>query len=95
MDKLTLRDVSVAGKRVLVRVDFNVTARRQREDHRRHAHWASMPTIYYLLENGAAVVLMSHLGRPKGKPNPKYSLAPVAARLQELLGASNSGKVRA
>ncbi len=85
MNKKTVRDIEVAGKRVLVRVDFNVPIQEgQITDDRRIRE--SLPTIQYLLERGATVILMSHLGRPKGSRNPKYSLRPVAERLSTLLG---------
>src|SRR5213082_87708 len=86
MDKMTVRDVDVHNRRVLVRVDFNVPLDENQQITDDTRVRASLPTIEYLIEQGAAVILMSHLGRPKGKPDPKYSLAPVATRLQELLG---------
>ena len=86
MNKLSVRDVDVAGRKALVRVDFNVPLDENLQITDDTRIRASLPTIRYLLENGAAVILMSHLGRPKGGPNPKYSLKPTATRLQELLG---------
>ena len=85
-NKKTIEDVDVAGKRVLVRVDFNVPqdeAGKITDDRRIRA---ALPTIQFLVEHQARVVLASHLGRPKGGPEPKFSLRPVAERLSELLG---------
>jgi phosphoglycerate kinase len=85
MNKQTIKDINVKGKRVLVRVDFNVPMEGgQVTDDRRIR--AALPTLNYLLEQGASVILMSHLGRPKGGPDPKYAMGPVALKLQELLG---------
>jgi phosphoglycerate kinase len=85
MNKKTIKDIEVEGKRVLVRVDFNVPMENgQVTDDRRIR--AALPTINYLLEHGASVVLMSHLGRPKGGPDPQFAMDPVAAKLGELLG---------
>jgi phosphoglycerate kinase len=84
MNKKTIRDIDIAGKRVLMRVDFNVPLDgRTITDDRRIV--AALPTIRYALDKGAKVILMSHLGRPKGGPAVKYSLSPVAERLEELL----------
>ena len=85
MDKKTIRDIDVNGKRVLVRVDFNVPIKNGavNDDTRIRA---ALPTLNYLLDHGASLVLMSHLGRPKGGPDPKYTMQPVVGRLSELLG---------
>src|SRR2546422_1212231 len=87
MSKLSIRDLDLQGKRVFIRVDFNVPlAAGDQEITSDKRIRASLPTIRYALDHGAAVILASHLGRPKGKPNPEMSLKPVARRLQELLG---------
>ncbi|MEG1774247.1 MAG: phosphoglycerate kinase, partial [Oscillospiraceae bacterium] len=85
LNKKTLEDVDVSGKKVLVRCDFNVPLQDGAiTDDKRIT--ASLPTIRYLLEHGAAVILCSHLGRPKDGFEAKYSMAPIAKRLSELLG---------
>ncbi len=85
MNKKTIEDINVSGKRVLVRVDFNVPldAEKNVTDDKRIV--AALPTIRYLLDHQAKVILCSHLGRPKGEVNPDFSLAPVAKKLKELL----------
>ncbi|MDD5922318.1 MAG: phosphoglycerate kinase [Eubacteriales bacterium] len=82
--KKTVRDIDLAGKKVIERCDFNVPMKNGviTDDTRIRA---SLPTIRYILEHGASLILMSHLGRPKGEPKPEFSLAPVAKRLSELL----------
>jgi phosphoglycerate kinase len=86
MKKLNIRDLDLKGKRVLVRVDFNVPQDKKtlaiKDDSR---ILGALPTINYLMEHGARVILMSHLGRPEGQVNPQFSLRPVADRLSELL----------
>jgi phosphoglycerate kinase len=87
MAKLSIRDLDLRNKRVFMRVDFNVPlASGGQEITSDKRIKASLPTIQYALEHGAALILASHLGRPKGKPNAEMSLKPVAARLEELLG---------
>jgi len=87
MSTLSIRDLDLAGKRVFIRVDFNVPlANGGQEITSDKRIRASLPTIRYALEKGAGVVLASHLGRPRGKPNPEMSLKPIAVRLGELLG---------
>ena len=85
--KKTVRDMDVAGKKVLLRCDFNVPQDKVTGEITSDKRIvAALPTIRYLLEQGAAVIACSHLGKPKDGPDPKLSLAPVAKRLSELLG---------
>ena len=86
MNKKTITDIEVSGKKVLVRCDFNVPLDEEGKITDETRINAALPTIKYLLENNAAVILCSHLGRPKGTFNMKYSLKPVAERLSEKLG---------
>ena len=89
MAKTTIRDLSLKGKRVLVRVDYNVPLQEKdgvqviTNDTRIKE---TLPTIKYLVEQGARILLCAHLGRPKGKRDPRQSLAPAAVKLSELLG---------
>jgi len=86
-NKKTILDVDVAGKKVLLRCDFNVPQDKETGEITSDKRIvAALPTIQYLLENGAAVIACSHLGKPKNGPEAKFSLAPVAKRLSELLG---------
>lgn len=85
MNKKTFKDVDVTGKKVFVRVDFNVPMDESNKIIDDTRIKAALPTITYLMHHGAKIILCSHLGRPNGMFNPKFSLAPVAKRLQELL----------
>ncbi|MGI6172876.1 MAG: phosphoglycerate kinase [Christensenellales bacterium] len=86
MNKKTIRDIDVKGKKVFVRCDFNVPLDENKNITDETRIDAALPTIKYLLDQGAALILCSHLGRPKGEFNMKYSLAPVAKSLSEKLG---------
>ncbi len=86
MSKKSIEDIQVKGKKVFVRADFNVPLSDKQEITNDKRIRATLPTINYLLDQGAALILSSHLGRPKGKVVPEMSLAPVAKRLSELLG---------
>ena len=86
MKKLTIDDIDVRGKRVLVRVDFNVPLDEKQSITDDTRIVESLPTIKKILSSGGSAILMSHLGRPKGKPKPEFSLKPVALRLEKLLG---------
>ena len=84
--KKTIRDIELKGKRVLIRCDFNVPLDSNQNITDDTRIRAALPTLEYMIEHGAKVVVMSHLGRPKGKAAAEFSLAPVAVRLAELLG---------
>ncbi|WGS64468.1 triose-phosphate isomerase [Marinitoga aeolica] len=85
MDKMTIKDVELKGKKVIMRVDFNVPMKDGVITNDKRIK-AALPTIKHALKEGAKVILLSHLGRPKGEPKPEFSLKPVAERLGELLG---------
>src|SRR5688572_10449092 len=85
ISKRTIEDLPVQGKRVLLRVDYNVPLNDQNVITDDTRIKETLPTIHFLLERGASLVLCAHLGRPKGKPDPQFSLKPVAKRLEELL----------
>src|SRR5499427_10413311 len=85
MAKLSIRDIDLKGKRVFMRVDFNVPLDGTGAITDDTRIKASLPTIKYAVEHGARLILASHLGRPKGKPNPKMSLKPAADRLRMML----------
>ena len=84
--KKTVRDIDVKGRKVIVRCDFNVPQDKEGKITDDIRITSALPTIRYLIEQGAKVILMSHLGRPDGEANMKYTLKPVADRLSELLG---------
>lgn len=84
--KKTIRDIDLQGKKVLLRADYNVPLDEKGKITDDYRIKQSLPTVQYLLEHGAALLICSHLGRPDGKPDPAFSLFPVAKRLQELLG---------
>ncbi|APT75093.1 Triosephosphate isomerase [Marinitoga sp. 1135] len=85
MDKMTIKDIELKGKKVIMRVDFNVPMKDGVITNDKRIK-AALPTIKHALNEGAKVILLSHLGRPKGEPKPEFSLKPVAERLAELLG---------
>ncbi|MGL4549511.1 phosphoglycerate kinase [Eubacterium aggregans] len=84
--KKTVKDIDLKGKKVLMRADFNVPFNEAMEITDDTRIQAALPTIKYILDQGASLILMSHLGRPKNEPDPKFSLEPVAKRLSEVLG---------
>jgi len=86
MNKLTIDNLQLKGKRVLMRVDFNVPLDENQNITDDTRIRASLPSILKVINDGGRLILMSHLGRPKGKPNPKYSLKPVAEKLSQLIG---------
>ena len=92
LNKKTVEDIDVKGKRVLVRCDFNVPLDANGNITDENRIIGALPTIEYLIKNGAKVILCSHMGRPKGEFNMKYSLAPVAKRLSEKLGRGCNGE---
>lgn len=85
MSKKTIKDIDLKGKKVLVRCDFNVPMDEERNITDNTRIVAALPTIKYLLENNCAIILCSHLGRPKGEFKPEFSLEPVSKELSKLL----------